>query len=173
MGTTTDDELTPEETAFLYDIEVDAYLLECVNLDDSDLDREFRRVSADLAYWNHRYADALRAALLGKYNVDRTKGRLALEIRAEAEDLGMKVTDKTVDAKVASHDDLHAVYIKYVDAEAEKVKLRGVCEAIAAKKDVLQSLGAKLRVEMERDPQVRRKMADERAAGGGKNDDGW
>ncbi len=131
------------------------YLGECTRIDDLALDGEFIRVPADLAYWSGRYADAHRAHLLAKHALDTTHARLHLSIKAEADINKMKMTVADLDAAVKSHDEYLGAVLDLIDADADRLRLRGALEAVAAKKDMIQSLGAKLRAEMGADPMVR------------------
>ena len=60
----------------------DEYLAECVVINDFALDEEFIRMPADMAYWNARYADALRNYLLAKLDHERNAARLHLRTKA-------------------------------------------------------------------------------------------
>ena len=137
------------------DTDLGEYLRECTQIDDLALDGEFIRVPADLAYWSARYAEAHRAHLLAKHEVDTTHARLHLSIKAEADLNKTKMTVADLDAAVKSHPDYLAAVLDVIDADADRLRLRGSLEAVAAKKDMIQSLGAKLRAEMGADPMVR------------------
>lgn len=132
------------------------YLSECVTLDDLALDEEYIRTPADLAYWNARYADALRAYLTAKLAHETNAARLHLRVKAD-NDLGggKKATVADLEAMVVVDPDYQRTAMAMVEADAERQRLRGSVDAIACKKDMLQSLGAKLRAEMGADPMVR------------------
>lgn len=133
----------------------DQYLKDSVCIDDLILDEEFIRLPTDLAFWSARYAEAIRVHLTAKLNADRAKSKAHLKIRADAEVGGKKVTVADVDALIFEDPDYLDAAVELIDAEVERKKLQGCVDAVVAKKDMIQSLGAKLRSEMERDPMVK------------------
>lgn len=142
------------DTETLHDREVDSYLVECVRLDPIAIDEEFVRLPSDLAYWNECYADATREHLLAKHDAEVTKARVMLEIRETAQATGAKLTVADVEARVLLDARVEASAIRAVEAEAKRQHMRVRCESVMAKRDMLQSLGAKIRMEMV-DPVVR------------------
>lgn len=145
-----------EQENNLHDMSVDAYLRESVVIDEiMNLDEDMRRISGDLAYWNMRFADGNKEHLLLKIEMDRLFGMLYLEHREKLELLKGKVTESMVKAAVDTDERWHDMRVQVIEAEAERIRLRGVCDAVVAKKDMLQSIGAKLRIEMSGDPTIR------------------
>jgi hypothetical protein len=133
-------------------------------IDDLALDEEFRRTPSDLAYWNERYSQALKTYLLAKQRKETTWARLWLEIR-EGESAGdpkHRVTVDDLKAMVQVRDEYQEVELETIEAEAAKESIKRFCDAISAKKDMLQSLGAKLRAEMDGDPAIRALHAESR-----------
>jgi hypothetical protein len=144
----------------------DTYLAECIALDDFALDEEFIRMPADLAYWNSQYADALRTYLVAKLEHDRTRARVYLTVKAVNEDGGgKKATVADLEAMVVCDPAYHQTALTLLEADVAKTRLRGVVDAVVTKKDMLQSLGAKLRAEMAGDPMVRREHSERRTRG--------
>ena len=137
------------------------YLEECVNIEPVAIQEEYVRVPADLAYWNAKFSDALKAFLLAKLALSKVEARLQLETRASMEGGKTKVTESVITAMIESSDDWAKVKLALVDAECEKVRLWGVCDALRSKKEMLVSLGATLRSEMEGDPMLRSYMRDQ------------
>ncbi len=135
--------------------DADKYLEECVHIDDLCLDEEFIRVPADLAYWSGRYAGAVRAHLFAKHELDVVTAKAHLSIKAGAELHGKKMTVSDLDASVKTTQEFLDATVALIEAEAAKVRLRGCLDAVSSKKDMVQSLGAKLRAEMGADPMVR------------------
>lgn len=139
-------------------LSVDDYLAASVEIDDVDLDEEFTRVAADLAYWGAQYASAVRLHLRAKIDAKKERAKAYIMHRESIFAEGGKPTEKQVEAACDVDDDvLHAAYAE-VDAEAERARLRIMVDAVSAKKDALQSLGAKLRKEMDANPSVRREQ---------------
>ena len=148
-------------TEKLHDIEVEKYLADCVRLFPEAIQEEMVRISADLAYWGERYSRALRAFLTAKLDEDRAYAKVAILCREELAQAG-KVTEAMVTSAVESHPEIERARLELIAAEVEKVRLYGVLDAIRSKRDMLQSLGAQLRAEMERDPGLREAVAAEK-----------
>lgn len=143
----------------LQDLEVEDYLKDCVVMDPLFIQEEYVRLPADLAYWNQKYADALRAHLRAKIDLDRIEAQVYLEKREVGYASGGKTTEATVAAQVACDARVLAAREVAVMAEAEKARLHGVVNAVSAKKDMLVSLGAHVRQEMDGDPTIREQHA--------------
>lgn len=153
------------EKKHLQEIEVDAYLADTVQIEPLALEEEFIRLPADLAYWNERYSQAVRAFLVSKIEAERCEARLHMEVRtrlAAAAPEGAKSKGPTVadiEAAVESQPELQAARMRALDAEVDKVRLQGVLDAVRAKRDMLVQLGARARIEMEADPVIRDRIA--------------
>lgn len=145
--------------------ELEEYLRECVGIDPLTLNDEFVRIPSDLAYWNARYARALRAYLTAKVDKDITRGRLEPMMRLAIQNAGGKPTEKQIDALIDSNQDYIDACYKLVDAEVEKNEVYGALDAIRSKKEMLVSLGAHLRAEMQGDPRIRDQVAHAHGAG--------
>lgn len=154
--------------AFLHDMEVSDHLAECVQIDQDDMDGEFRRVAADLAYWTAQHAAAVEVSLRAKAEAKRVWAR-AWERERDAlldeREAGEKVTDRLIESRVLLAADVVAAEEEEIAAEGQRIRLHGVAQAIGAKKDALQSLGAKLRKEMEGEIWLRRRQHEEGADG--------
>ena len=153
--------------AYIHDLEVDSFLKSCVTIDRQDFDQEFTRLPADLAYWNEKYAQSLHHYLNSKIDADRVYASLIIEHRERMRGIDPDARKgPTVDAvKAAVEDDVRWEKAQeiLVASEVRKVRVRGIVEAVMAKKDMLQSLGAKLRAEMQ-DPIVRAEVSARRIA---------
>jgi hypothetical protein len=132
-----------------------AYLEDCVRIDDMVLDEEFIRVPSDLAFWSARHAEAVRTHLIAKLEAEKARAKAHLKLKAEAEIAGKKMTVADLDAHIYHDPDYLDAAVALIEAESEKKRLQGCVEAVHAKKEMVQSLGAKLRAEMERDPLVK------------------
>jgi len=141
--------------AKLHDIEVDDYLAQCVTMDPLQLEEEFVQLPATLAYWNERYAEAQRGYLRAKVERERASSRLTMECRAVLEAKKGKATVGDVEAAVNGHPEYMKTKDLELDTEIEKSRVYGVLDAIRAKKEMLISLGAHIRAEMQGDPTLR------------------
>mgnify|MGYP001585933619 CR=1 FL=1 len=147
------------------------------------LQEDFVSLPAFLAYWSHRYAAAVRAALVAEAVRKETEARAWLETRAvfqaeadaevmkaakaaaKADAKVPKAAKQTVDdikATVAVRDDVRGAIIAEANAEAERERIRGVLDAVRAKQSALLTIGAAQRVEMEGNPSLRRDATRER-----------
>jgi len=128
---------------------------EAVSIDGENINGEFIRLSADLAYYHAAHAEAVREANLGKLASKNLEGHLKIAFRAQLEDAGRKVTIPEVDSAVQSDPDYQQSLIDEINLEYEKIRLAGIIDAIRAKKDMLVSYGAQMRAEMQADPFIR------------------
>jgi len=135
--------------------ELESYLRDCVNIDPLEVQAEFIRLPGDLAYWNARYARALRAHLTSKIAVNVTYARLEPKLRMAITDAGGKATEAMVKSAVEGNADYILAQERAVEAEVEKNEVYGALDAIRSKKEMLISLGAHMRSELEGDPTLR------------------
>lgn len=145
------------------DVEVTAYLKECVTIEPMALEEEFIRVPADLAYWGARFADSQKQAALAKLRRDEVEAAIDAEHRAEAMAAGEKVTEKVIASRVQGDERLKAVELALIDAEASAQRARAFCDAVRAKRDMVIALGSQVRAEMQADPSIRQQMTGRHA----------
>jgi hypothetical protein len=144
-------------------VTAEAYLKDCVRIEPLALEEEFVRLPADLAYWNDRYSEAY------KYHLERKiiREQLGAELSSKIRD-GLEVAKKTrvtiaeVDGELLLNPEYQQARAKEVAADAERVRLYGVLDALRSKRDMLISLGAHIRAEMQHDPMIRERAALDR-----------
>lgn len=137
--------------------ELSVELLDAVSVEPSDIQEEFARCPADIAFWATRYARAIKDAALAKAERERLFGSLltdqeliaSLELR-----IGKRPSIDQLKGEIENVAEYRAARSSEIDADCERVRLRGVFEAILAKRDCLVSLGAALRAELRSDPQI-------------------
>lgn len=152
------------EKAMLRDVEVDRYLKECVDLMPEAISEEFSRLSADYAYWNEKYADANREMLQAERHRDKTRAQAYFQKKAAYAQAGTKVTEATLDAEVEVDDLVEKAEVGVIASTAEREHLRGILEALRTKREMLVSVGAHMRAEMQGDPVTRERAQLHRAA---------
>lgn len=142
------------------------YAQQCVTIEPLQVQEEYVRVPSDLAHWNGKWTDAIDEDTKAAAERKELKATITLEIRwAKENQLEYTSADKRTwpvkaltEAVVDSIIQLDPRYLVTLDrerlADVEKTRIAGVIEAIRAKKEMLISLGAHQRLEMERDPQV-------------------
>lgn len=155
---------TPQEEA-----ERRAYEAKSVEVEPLALHEEYVRVSGDMAYWGSIYATAERTFQLAELAHKRVTAQLQLEWRETLKARSDKVTEAVVDANVTCDHRYFESKVASIDAEVEKIRVRGLLEAVRAKSSMLVSLGAHVRAEMAADPRVRSEQAfqGERQRNGG------
>lgn len=136
------------------------YLKDCVAIEPLAIQEEFTRLPADLAYWNDRYAAALRAHLLAKLDSEETHSRLYIAHRERMLAAGVKPTESQVEAQIDNDPEMHQARLAMVDSEVDKGRLRGIVDAVSTKRDMLVSLGSHIRTEMEGDLVIRKRHAE-------------
>lgn len=113
---------------------------------------EFTKISGHLARYNELYANSLRRHLKAERHKKETYARLYVEKRETAEE---KLTEGMIKAMVEMDEEYEQACALAIDAEVEKTRAWGRCEAVRAKKDALISLGAHVRAELSGDPKLR------------------
>ena len=155
-------------TARIHDIDVDAFLAECVKIEPLAIEEEYVRMPADLAYWNERYALALEDMQRAKLRSDKLEAFLKIEhrerlVQESKSNKDIKVTESTVEAAVDNDERMAQAREDLLMAEVQKVRIAGTCEAVRTKRDMLISMGAHIRAEMQGDPSIRSAQAGARA----------
>ncbi len=140
----------------------DEFLEDVVNIDPLNIDEHFRKVPAELAYYNQQYADASEAYLIAKAEVERQHAICYDSLSSELDEKGKKLTVTAIEAKVQLDNHYHAAKVMMIKHDTEKVRLRAKVDVVATKKEMLISLGAHIRVEMS-DPMVRAQAANRRS----------
>jgi hypothetical protein len=139
--------------------EMETFEADSVAIDPLDLNREFTELPPQLAYWNAQFANATQASMEAKAAKDREEARVLLLVKETAKLSKDKLTVAEVEAKVNLNEDVQDTQDIYIEKEAERLRLKGIVDSVHAKRDMLQSLGAKIRVEMMADPAVREMMS--------------
>jgi len=146
------------------------FLTDSVKIDPLDLNREFVEFPARLAYWNNNLADATDRYLTAKADYETAKAAARVRLRSSTLTIGKAPTREDIDAMVVLDDDVRSAQEVFMKADVDRTRVRGIVEALCAKRDMLQSLGAKIRAEMHSDPALRAQMAGGSALDFGAND---
>lgn len=120
-----------------------------LRVDDEALNEEYVRLPAELAVCGVRYADAQRSHAFAEVARKRTEARLRLQIVAEATgaDGKCKKTVGTIDAEVLMDPGYEEAMCLEIESEATKDRARAYRDGVAAKRDMLVTLGAHARQE--------------------------
>jgi len=141
--------------AKLGELDVEQFLHDAVQIEPLALQEEYIRVAPDLAYFNERYSRALERSMIAKLAVDQTEARLQIAVRQALLNTSQKITEALVEASVTTHEDMTTAREEQIQADVEKSRLHGVLDAIRTKRDMLVSLGAHVRSELQGDPSLR------------------
>ena len=138
-------------------IEFDDYLVDSVTIDENNLNAEYMRVAADLAYWSKKSGEAQFEHLAAKAAIKRCEGVASERARSllEADPSVSKITEGKVDARAQQDKDVADAHDRFAHAAAWRTTVDGYVEAVKTKKDMLVSLGADLRKERENEPYLR------------------
>jgi len=132
------------------------YLKECVRIESFTIEEEFIRLPGDLAYWNNKYADVYQYWLERKQVTAEVTARRSSEIREDMTAAkGKRPLVSEVDDALTMDPAAQQAKMKEIAAEAEKVRLYGIMDALRSKREMLISLGAHMRAEMKFDPLIR------------------
>lgn len=128
---------------------------------EMELDRSYRELPARMAYWGGRYADAYEAFRRAENNRELVFAQVCMELREQMRDNGLKPTDTAVKEATLRDPRVQDAIMEEIDAEASKERMRAACEAMRTKKDMLVSLGAHVRAQMDAVPFTRQEQANE------------
>ncbi len=135
---------------------MDDYLKASTRIESFDLEAEFTRLPADLAYWSEQYAQAYGEWRAAELELERTVATLSLAIRDELQTQTKgRVTGAEVENVLHSTDPYRDARTVELTAETRKVRFHGIVAAIQAKKDMIVSLGAHMRAELAGAPSIR------------------
>lgn len=156
----------------IHDEEFEQYLYDCVTIDEDRINEEYCRVAADLAYWGRRHANAEEAYLAAKANVKReaasawirTREKLEEEEseRAAAQERKFKPPAVAlIDKHTELDEGLAMARATFASAARMREETSSIVSAVHTKREMLVSLGATLRKELEMDPSIRSPADDE------------
>jgi hypothetical protein len=139
------------------EIDKDSALLESYSkVDELSLTKEYCEFAGQYSYFTQKYATAYKAALVAKHQLDVCKQ--AAYIRAKETSVnGKPPTDKYAQAVSETSLEVSSAFNNYSEAEAEKVWYKNAVDVLSAKREMLISLGAKIRVEMAGNPALMEK----------------
>lgn len=130
------------------------YAQKCVVLDITNLQGEFVKYTADLAYWGQQVAEAKHQEALAKQQRDIQAADLDTLAR-EALMGDKKPTEAMVNGWVTRHPVMAQAEADLIVATFELDKMKAVYDALRSKRDMLVGLGAQQRAEMQHDPAVK------------------
>jgi hypothetical protein len=140
-------EVTPED--------LEQYRRACVRIEPEAIQDEYVRVPSDLSYWSEMHANTYREWQLAKFDREQEWGAAVTRARATLASERAKATVADVEASAINDPAYVEKKRQEVYLEAETKRLLGMVEAIRTKRDMLVSLGAHIRAELERDPLIR------------------
>lgn len=152
-------ELPPLDPEVFKSEEIEKFTIDSVRIDPVNLNEEFCELAPRLAYWNAHLAAATERFMTAKMEYEQEKARKLLEIREESRLDKSKITVDEINARVLLDDEVVDAQIVMVGSDAERIRIKGIVDAIITKREMLQSLGAKLRAEMVGDPVLRSQLA--------------
>ena len=121
-----------------------------VHIDLTNLTKEMSEQPAKYVYYATLAEEEYRRAKAHKFRIHCLEEDLDYKIRQGAAEGGKRMTDAAVKGAVKRDSRVRALYGKYVVAMHKAGQLRHIKDAMAMKKDMLQSIGANTRKEMER-----------------------
>lgn len=132
----------------------ESYARESVSLDQTNLQGEFVKYTADLAFWGAKLASAKQMESLAKLKKETTSADLDAQGR-EALSGDKKPTEAMVSAWVVRHPAMQEAEKEYITATYEMDRVKAIHDALRAKRDMLVGLGAQQRAEMQHEPSIK------------------
>lgn len=115
------------------------------DIDPEDVKGAYIRIPSYLATLNAVYAKAVGRSIRAKFNRDRTYAEINAEI---VEGMDKKPAEAQIKNMILMNPEYEKAVQMYAQAEEEKASAWGRCEAMIAKKEMVQSLGAFVREEL-------------------------
>jgi hypothetical protein len=134
-------------------VEPDQMITDCaINL--SDLDGAFIAQSSLVAYYASRHADAIRQSERLKLMLEVTEARAAKTYREEALAAGEKTTEARISQEVTLNTTVVKARMALIDARQVTDVLKGACDSLRQKRDMLIQLGVDRRDERRGDARL-------------------
>lgn len=124
-------------------------LEEAVSVNRDDLNSEFVRLSADLAYWGEQLAEAEHEYSMAKLASEKLTAEAFVRYKEHLQSTQGRTTDSSVNAMVTKDHRIVASKTNLLTKTHERNRLKSVVESIRAKKEMIISLGAQMRAEMQ------------------------
>lgn len=157
------------------------YRRTCTEINRENIEAEYTRVSADLAFWGYKKAQAFRELGQAKvsleeeeFEVKRVTGLIYIKFREELKEPNSKgvptpPSEGTINSHVLNAPEVAKAQARYyearlavTDAQHKFDELYATCNAVEVKKEMLVSIGADRRAELNSDPNLRRMAREAR-----------
>lgn len=116
------------------------------SIDPENVKDEYTRIPSFIATLNGVYAQSLRIAIMAKLNRDKVYAQIAQDIVADSE---KKPAEATIKQMVMLDERYTRAVEQYAVAEERKALAFGRAQAMIAKKEMVVSLGAHVRKELD------------------------
>jgi hypothetical protein len=126
-----------------------------LNIDEVHLNDEFVRMPALIASAAARQSEATYDYQLAKIERERTRARLWTSYHASLLDNKERPTEARVESLIEQNEEMFQARLRELTAERTKNEAAAYAEAMRTKRDMLVSLGANYRAEMQGDPSLR------------------
>lgn len=147
--------------------EIEADLVRAVSIDPQTIQDEYVHLPADIALYNERlarstrlylFAEIERKAVHGKVYLRRAEELITIEPDPKGNPKKKWPSVDRIEAAVNSDPEYINAREEEAMYDAERLRFRGIVDSLSAKRDMLVSLGAHLRLEMANDPVIRERM---------------
>lgn len=142
------------------DAATDLFVPGITHIDPVLIQNEYIKLPAHLARANAVLVSRTEDYLHAKHAFEKTEAQISIEMREIASG---KMTVNAVRDQVLVDKRYELAHLVLIDAEIEMRRVRAVVDAIHAKKEMLISLGATIRKELD-DPRIRDQARDARAS---------
>jgi hypothetical protein len=134
------------------DVQYSSTLEDDLHIDNANIAEAYLTHSNKFAFYATAYELALDHETRMKARLDQVYALLDEQARQELQAKGLKVTEKMVENVVITSDDYKTTQERYFEAKKNTGLLRASKDAMMARKDMLVSLGANYRAEINSDP---------------------
>lgn len=133
---------------------------ESLAIHEHDLTADMTALPGQIAYWSVMFATATEAALEAKAALEQQEADTSEALRDQYTGGKEKLTESRLSSLVDRDVDVRAAKTRHIKAEANRLRVKGMLDALFAKRDMLIQVGARQRAEMGAlDPTTRRDPA--------------
>lgn len=127
---------------------------------EHDLTADMTALPGQIAYWSAMFASATEAALEAKAMLEQQEADTSEAFRDQFSSGKEKLTEARLPSLVDRDPDVRAAKTRHIKAEANRLRVKGMLDALFAKRDMLVQVGARQRQEMGAlEPTTRREPA--------------
>jgi len=123
-----------------------------LRIEEANVRQHYLDLPGEVAFWASRAANEANQSMRANYAYKRGRANASEQYRAQAAAVGEKMTESRLSVLVDADGTEASLYDEYLQVEAQHAKSKALLEGMRSKRDMLISLGAHIRQEMQTMP---------------------